>query len=326
MGIWEKFKGEFIDVIEWVDDSTDTLVYRFPTYNREIQTGSSLIVRESQRAIFVYKGKIADSFGPGHHKLSTENLPVLTTLLHWTHGLNTPFKSDIYYFNTRQFTDLKWGTPNPIILRDPEFGAVRVRSFGVYSLCIENPEKVIKELSGTEERYKVDQIDAQMGKIIVSRFSDFIAESKIPMLDYAANLGEFSEALQKKLLDDFKGFGLGLKTFYIENISLPQDVEAVLDKRTGMKAVGADMDQYMKFQVADSVKDAAKNEGGVAGVGAGAGIGFAVGNAVMGSMGQTSQSAQKIMVRCPSCSKLNEEAAKFCSECGTQLIKGPAQQ
>ncbi|MBT6272729.1 MAG: antifreeze protein, partial [Chromatiales bacterium] len=184
MGLWDKLMGEFIDVVEWTDDSPDTLVYRFPTHNKEIQMGSSLIVRESQMAVFVYRGQIADVFEPGHYKLATANMPLMTTLQHWTHGFNSPFKSEVYYFNTRQYTDLKWGTPNPITLRDREFGVLRVRAFGSYSMRVADPEKVMKELSGTEEHYAVGQIENQIRGAIISKFTDTVAQSQIPFLDY----------------------------------------------------------------------------------------------------------------------------------------------
>ena len=331
MGLLDKLLGEFIDVIEWTDESPDTLVFRFPTYNKEIQMGSSLVVRETQKALFVYKGEIADLYGPGHYKLSTDNMPVMTTLQHWTHGFNTPFKSDIYFFNTRQYTDIKWGTPNPITLRDPEFGAVRIRAFGNYTMRVSDPVKMMKEISGTEQLYTLERIEGQLRASIVSRFTDFIAESKVPFLDYAANLNEFSQALNPVMQPVFESFGLALEQFYVINVSLPPEVEKVLDQRAGMAVVGGDMDKFTKFQIANAIPEAASGGGdgsGMAGAGVGAGIGMAMGNAIAGSMRQQEsqagggqQAAQKIMVRCPECSNLNEETSKFCSECGHKLIK-----
>ena len=335
MGLFDKIAGEFIDVIEWVDDSTDTLVYRFPTYNREIQMGSSLVVRESQKAIFVYRGKIADVYEPGHYKLVTANMPIMTTLQHWTHGFNSPFKAEVYYFNTRQYTDLKWGTPNPITMRDAEFGALRIRAFGNYSMRVDDPEKVMKEISGTEERYTVEQIESQLRSAIITRFTDFVAESKIPFLDFAANLNEFSEALVEPMKAELASFGLALEKFFVINISLPPEVEKVLDQRAGMAAIGGDMDKFTKFQIANAIPEAAKGGGGgdgLAGAGMGAGLGMAMGGAMANALNPQAQqgggqapAAQpaepKIMVRCPECSKLNEETARFCPECGTQLIK-----
>ena len=331
MGLWDKIKGEFIDVIEWTDDSEDTLVYRFPTYNKEIQMDSSLIVRDTQIAVFVYKGEIADVFGPGHHKLATESLPIMATLQHWTHGLNTPFKSDVYFFNTRQYTDIKWGTPNPITLRDPEFGALRIRAFGNYSMRVEDPVKLMREISGTEERYTVDRIEDQLRAAIVSRFSDFIAESKVPFLDYAANLNEFSTALKPAVQPIFNDFGLAMEQFFVINVSVPPEVEEILDKRAGMHAAG-DLDDYTKFQVANSISDFAEggggDAGGLAGAGVGAGVGMAIGNAMASSMqgGQAAGAASapaetKIMVRCPECSEKNAQTTKNRATSRHQIIK-----
>lgn len=336
MGLWDKIVGEFIDVIEWTDDSPDTLAYRFPTYNKEIQMGSSLIVRESQIAVFVYRGQVADVFEPGHYKLATANMPVMTTLQHWTHGFNSPFKSEVYYFNTRQYTDLKWGTPNPITLRDAEFGVLRVRAFGSYSMRVTDPEKMMRELSGTEERYTVGQIENQIRAAIITRFTDHVAQSKVPFLDYAANLNEFSSALVPIMGEELDRFGLGLETFFVQNVSLPPEVEKLIDKRAGMSALG-DLDQYTKFQVAEAIPQAAAagGDGGLAGAGMGAGIGMAMGgamaNALGGSMGGMGQqpaavapapvaAAPKVMVRCNQCNTLCEEEQRFCSQCGNKMF------
>ena len=335
MGLLDKVLGEFIDVIEWTDDSTDTLVYRFPTYNKEIQMGSSLIVRESQKALFVYKGEIADLYEAGHHKLSTESMPVMTTLRHWTHGFNTPFKSDVYFFNTRQYTDVKWGTPNPITLRDPEFGALRIRAFGNYTIRVNDPALMMKEISGTEERFTLEQIEGQLRGAIISKFTDFIAESKVPFLDYAANMNEFSSALHPIMQPVFNSFGLALEHFNVINMSLPPEVEKVLDQRAGMALIDNDMDKFTKFQIANAIPEAAQgggDGGGMAGAGVGAGIGMAIGNAIAGSVAQSAPqqaapqqpggqaAVQKIMIRCPECSSLSEETSKFCADCGHKLI------
>jgi membrane protease subunit (stomatin/prohibitin family) len=329
MGLWDKIAGEFIDVIEWVDDSDDTLVYRFPTHNREIQMDSDLIVRESQQALFVYQGQIADHFGPGHHKLKTENMPVMTTLQNWTRGFNSPFKSEVYFFNTRQFTDLRWGTPNPVTVRDPEFGVVRLRAFGIYAIRVADPQQVMTEISATSGRYAVSQIEDQLRKTIITRLSDFFGEADHPFLDYAANLNEFSSALHQALQADFGRYGLQLESFFIENVSLPESVEKILDQRAGMAAIGNNnLDAYAKFQMANAIPDAARNEGGVAGAGAGAGIGLAMGQMMGNAMGMgqapAGQSAppaaaQQIMVRCMKCNELSPETARFCASCGNTL-------
>lgn len=332
MGLFDKIMGEFIDVIEWTDDnSEDILVYRFPTHNKEIQMGSSLIVRESQMAVFVYKGKIADVYSPGHYKLTTESMPIMSTLQHWTHAFNTPFKSEVYFFNTRQFTDVKWGTPNPITLRDPEFGMLRIRAFGNYSMKVDDPVRMMKEVSGTDQEFRVIKIEDQLRAAIVSRFTDFIAESKIPFLDYAANLNEFSTALKPAVQPLFNDFGLSLENFFVINVSVPPEVEKVLDQRAGMVAAG-NLEDYTKFQAANSISDFAKSGGdggSLAGAGVGAGVGMAMGNAMAGALsgqqggaagqGQAANQAPKVMIRCLECSSLNEEAAKFCSECGNKL-------
>ncbi len=322
MGLFDKLRGEFIDVIEWTDDSPDTLVYRFPTHNKNIQMGSSLIVRETQKAVFVDEGKVADIFLPGHHKLSTKNLPVLTTLKHWTHGFNSPFKSEVYFFNMRQFVDLKWGTPNAVTVRDPELGALRIRAFGVYAFRIKEASAVMKQLSGTAGTYRVSDIEGQLRQMIVARFSDFLAESKVAFIDAASNLNEFSAKLGPSLAADFEAYGLELASFLIENVSVPPELEKILDKKAGMKHVGQDVDGYTKFQIADSIKDAAQSPGGAAGAGVGAGMGFVMGETLMkGMKGAGPEGTPRIMVRCTGCDALNAENAKFCSECGAGLKK-----
>jgi membrane protease subunit (stomatin/prohibitin family) len=337
VGLFDKLRGEFIDVIEWVDSSPDTLAYRFPTHNREIQMGSSLIVRESQMAVFVYRGQIADVYEPGNYKLVTAQMPIMTTLQHWTHGFNSPFKAEVYYFNTRQYPDLKWGTPNPITLRDPEFGVLRVRAFGNYTMRVADPEKVMKELSGTEERYTVSQIESQIRAAVVTRFTDHVAESKIPFLDFAANLNEFSEALKPVMHEELDKYGLALEGFLVQNVSLPPEVEKILDQRTSMAVLG-NMDQFTKFQIANAIPAAAAagGDGGLAGAGMGAGIGMALGNAMAAGMQPSAPAAPAqaapapaapvqggaIMVRCTAsgCNSLNSEEARFCSNCGNKLF------
>ncbi len=321
MGLLDKIKGEFIDVIEWVDDTPDTLVYRYPVYNRLIQMGSSLIVRESQLAVFVYKGKIADVYQPGSYQLTTENMPVMTTLQYWKTGFNSPFKSDVYFFNTRQFVDLKWGTPNIVNVRDPEFGALAIRAFGLYAMRVKDPQKMMLQISGTADVFPVSRIEGQLRQLIITKFSDFFAEAKVPFVDCAANLNEFSEKMKPLLDPEFQDLGLELSKFVIENVSVPPEVQSVIDKKAGMKFVGKDVDDYTKFQVGDSIKDAAQNTGGAAGAGVGAGMGFAMGEKLMNNMKPKDGNSQKIMVRCPSCDRLNEEGAKFCSECGAALTK-----
>lgn len=315
MGLFDRMKSQFIDVIEWVDDSNDTVVYRFPIFNQEIQMGGKLTVRETQMAVFFSEGKIADVFGPGLYTLSTQNLPVLTTLRHWTHGFNSPFKAEVYFFNMKQFTDLKWGTANPVTVRDPEIGPVRVRAYGTYAMRAKNPEAIVKQISGTKGLFKVADISGQLQSVIINRFSDMIAESKVPFLDMATKLHELSDYCKQNLADTFGSYGLELTAFFVENISVPPEVEKILDKRAGMGIV-ADVQKYAQFQAADAIKDAAQNPGGAAGAGVGLGAGVAMGQTMMDAMkaGISQPRPQKL---CGKCQKSIDSSAKFCPDCGT---------
>jgi len=287
MGLFDKIRGEFIDIIEWTDDSRDTMVYRFERYDNEIKIGAKLIVRESQCAVFINKGQLADVFAPGDYTLSTDNLPILSTLQGWKYGFHSPFKAEVYFVNTRQFTDLKWGTKNPIILRDPEFGAVRLRAFGTYAIKVTEPVKFIEQIVGTDGHFTTDEITSQLRNLIVSRFADLIAEAKIPVLDLAANYNELGEFISEKISHDFDEYGITVSKMLVENISLPPAVEKALDKRAEMGAVG-NLQQYMQYQTANAMEKAAENDSGLAGGGMGMGMGFAMAN----QMGQASASAQ----------------------------------
>ncbi|RUM68855.1 MAG: antifreeze protein [Sulfurospirillum sp.] len=271
MGFWDKIFGEFIDVIDWLDESNDTLVYRFERYNNEIKYGAKLTVRQAQAAVFVNEGEIADVLGPGIYELTTKNLPILTTLQHWDHGFNSPFKAEIYFCNLRRFTDLKWGTKNPIILRDKEFGAVRLRAFGTYEIRIEDPRKFIEEIVGTNGHFTVDDISNQLRNIIVARFTDIVASAKIPILDLAANYDQLSEYVGEKIAKEFHEYGLELSRVLIENISVPPMVEEALDKRTSMGMIG-DLRKYLDFQTAESLT----KEGSGMSQMVGMGVGFAM--------------------------------------------------
>ncbi len=271
MGFWDKIFGEFIDVIDWLDESNDTLVYRFERYNNEIKYGAKLTVRQAQAAVFVNEGEIADVLGPGIYELDTHNLPLLTTLQHWDHGFNSPFKAEVYFCNLRRFTDLKWGTKNPIILRDKEFGAVRLRAFGTYEIRIDDPKKFIEEIVGTNGHFSVDDISRQLRNIIISRFTDIVASSNIPVLDLAANYDQLGEFVTAKISKEFADYGLELPRFLIENISVPPMVEEALDKRTSMGMIG-DLSKYLDYQTAESLT---KGGGGVSDV-VGMGVGFAM--------------------------------------------------
>ncbi|MEZ5347071.1 MAG: SPFH domain-containing protein [Pyrinomonadaceae bacterium] len=339
MSILDKVKeaalNQFIEVIEWLDESKDTILYRFPVAGQEIKNGAQLIVRESQAAVFVYQGQAADVFGPGKYTIDGGNTPILSKLGAWKHGFNSPMKSEVYFVNTKQFTDMKWGTSNPIMLRDNDFGIVRLRAFGAYSMRVADPQTFIKEVAGTNAHFDTEDIDVQLKRAIVTEFTDALGEMKIPALDLAAQYKEIGDIIRGKINDDFKDYGLEVTKFYVENVSVPKEVEEALDKRASMGALG-DVNKYAQFQAADAMRDAAQNEGGGAGLGAGLGAGFAVGNQMVnafgggqqGGQGQQqgggqSQAAQT--VPCPSCSKPNLADAKFCAECGgkMEVVKVP---
>ncbi len=284
MSIWQKIRGEFIDIIQWIDDSNDTLVYRFDRYNNQIKYGAKLTVREGQVAVFVNEGKIADLFYPGMYTLETQNLPILSTLQGWKYGLNSPFLAEVYFCSTRQFTDLRWGTKNPIILRDPEFGPVRLRAFGSYVIRIKDPAVLIRQIVGTDGHFTTEEIVNQLRNFIVSRFADIVAEQKIPVLDLAANYVELGDFLTNKIKPEFEAYGLEITKLLVENISLPQAVEEALDRRSSMGVVG-NLAAYTQFNIANSIPDAANNPGGLAAAGAGLGIGIAMAGPVTQAVG-----------------------------------------
>ncbi len=334
MGIWDKVKEEalnqFIEVIEWLDESKDTMLYRFPVAGQEIKNGAQLIVRESQSAVFVHEGQVADVFGPGKYTIDGGNTPILSKLGAWKHGFNSPFKSEVYFVNTKQFTDMKWGTSNPIMLRDNDFGIVRLRAFGAYSMRVADPATFIKEVAGTNAHFDTEDIDVQLKRAIVTEFSDALGEMKIPALDLAAQYKEIGDVIREKINTDFKDYGLEVTKFYVENVSLPKEVEEAMDRRASMGALG-DVQNYAQFQAADAMRDAAQNEGGGAGLGAGLGAGFAVGNQMVnafgGQQGGSGQQEQQgggggqstQTVPCPSCGKENNPQAKFCADCGGKM-------
>lgn len=326
MSIFEKIKEEalnqFIEVIEWLDNTGDTILYRFPVHGQEIKNGAQLIVRESQTAVFVFEGQVADVFTPGRYTVEGGNTPILSKLGAWKYGFNSPIKSEVYFVNTKQFTDMKWGTSNPIMLRDADFGIVRLRAFGAYSLRVADPAEFIRQIAGTNAQFQTEDIDGQLKRAIVTEFSDALGEMKIPALDLAAQYKELGEAIRAKINGDFSGYGLEVTKFYVENISLPPEVEEAMDKRASMGALG-DAQKYMQFQAADALRDAAQNEGGGAGLGAGLGAGFAVGNQMAnvfgGGQGPGGGQGGASTVPCPSCGKQNSTGVKFCSDCGGKM-------
>lgn len=283
MNLWKKLVSEFVDIIEWTDDSQDTLVYRFERYQNEIKYGAQLTVRESQVAVVVNEGEIADVFEPGLYELTTENMPVLTTLRSWKHGFSSPFKAEVYFVNTKQFTNLKWGTQNPIMLRDPEFGPLRLRAFGTYAMKAVDAAMLIREIVGTDAHFTVDELSNQLRNFIVSRFAEVAGQSKIPVLEMAANYDQLGRFIAKRIESEIAAYGIELTSLLIENISLPPNVEEALDKRSSMGIIG-DLSKYTQFQAAEAMEHAAKNPSGGAGEGIGMGIGFAMANQMMNQM------------------------------------------
>ncbi|MGI9419868.1 MAG: SPFH domain-containing protein [Geminicoccaceae bacterium] len=282
--IWDKIVGEFVDVIEWTDDSADTMLWRFERHGNEIKYGAQLTVRESQMAVFVNEGRVADVFEPGMYTLETANLPIISTMENWHHGFQSPFKAEIYFVNTKRFTDLKWGTKHPVTLRDPEFGPVRLRAFGTYVTKIKDPVVFIREIAGTDGHFTTDEITDQLRNMIVSRFSSVMADSGIPVLDLAANFEQLGTFLTNKIIPEFDLYGLELSQMMVESISLPDVVEEALDRRTSMGVVG-DLTRYTQYQTAESIAKAAENPGGAAGAGVGIGAGIAMGNQMASQMG-----------------------------------------
>jgi membrane protease subunit (stomatin/prohibitin family) len=285
MPFMDFLKGQFIDVIEWTDDSRDTMVYRFERYGNEIKYGAKLTVREGQTAVFVHEGQLADVFTPGLYMLETNNMPIMTNLQHWDHGFASPFKSEIYFVSTARFTDLKWGTKNPIMLRDPEFGPTRIRAFGTYTVRVADAARFMTEIVGTDGEFTTDEITNQIRNIIVQQFSQVVAASGIPVLDMAANTGEFGKIVADRISATITEYGLTLPELYIENISLPPAVEEALDKRTSMGVVG-DLNKYTQFQTAEAMRAAADNPGGGGmGEGLGMGMGMAMAQGLTQAMG-----------------------------------------
>jgi len=285
MGLFDFIAKQFIDVIHWTEPGDGILAYRFPMADMEIQYGAQLTVRESQMAMFVNEGTVADVFTPGRYELKTQTIPLLTNLKNWDKLFESPFKSDVYFFSTRLQLDRKWGTPNPITIRDPEFGVVRLRAFGIYAYRITDPGKFYKEISGTREIYTVDDLDGQLRNTLIGAMTDMFAESKVPFLDMAANQEEFGAQLKQKLDPMFERYGLALDSLVVQNVSLPEELQKVLDQRIGMNIVG-DLGKYTQYQVANSIPTAAANEGGLAGAGAGLGAGVAMGQAMAAALGQ----------------------------------------
>jgi membrane protease subunit (stomatin/prohibitin family) len=333
---------QFIDVIHWTEPEDGILAYRYPMEDMEIQNGGKLTVRESQMAIFVNEGKIADVFGPGLYTLSTQTLPILTYIMNWDKAFKSPFKSDVYFFSTRVETNQRWGTATPITIRDKEFGAIRMRGYGIYAYKIADPKVFHQKISGTRDIYRVADLEGQLRNTIVARMTDSFAQSTVPFLDMAANQEELGKKIAENLKPAYADFGLSLESFVVENISLPDELQKMLDQRISMNMIG-DMNKYTQFQVAQSMPIAAANEGGggVAGMGVGLGAGIAMGQTVMNAMrpqepptggggaapapagpaGPTDPGAPAAAAGgtkfCINCGHSIPKPAKFCSECGS---------
>lgn len=324
MGLFKFFKSQLLKNIDWTDSSHDTMVYKYPMEGREIMIGSKLTVRESQVAIFMVKGKIADVFQPGIHTLVVNNLPILSSLLAWPRGFKSPFTADVFFVNTKQFANQKWGTTNPITMRDKEFGSIRIRGYGNFAFRVNDPVVFLKELFGTTSSYKTEDIVEYLKSILVAGISDTIAESKISALDLACNLMEFNKVATNQVASQFEALGLKLANLIIENISFPEAVEKAIDTQSSMGVMKNNMDTYVKFKTAEAIGDAAKNPG-MAGMGSQLGAGMAIGEIVKESIkptkaesGEAAKPADKTKF-CPECGAKNPTRAKFCVDCGHKL-------
>jgi membrane protease subunit (stomatin/prohibitin family) len=282
MGWMDKLRAELIDIVEWIDDSEHTLVWRFPRYHNQIKYGAQLIVRPGQEAVFVSQGRVADVFGPGQYRLETKNMPILSTILGWKYGFDSPFKAEVYFVSTRQITDLKWGTPNPVIMRDADFGPVRVRAFGSYTLRAICPRTLLTELVGTDHDFEADEVTELLRSAINMAFADVVSNSGIAVMDLSTRYNELAEKLRVSVVERIDDeFGLEVPQLYIVNISLPAEVEKALDARSGMGIVG-DMQRYQAYQLAQAIPAAATNPaGGLAGAGVGLGMGMAIAGPMM---------------------------------------------
>ena len=317
MGLFDFVKNQFIEVIEATDFQQDMIVFEFPVAGHEIKMGAQLIVREGQCAIFLNEGTLADVFGPGHYTLSTENMPVLSKLKAWKYGFNSPFKAEVYFLSTRLFTNQKWGTSNPVLLRDAEFGMIRLMAYGLFSYKVARPEVFLREIFGSLPSYTTQGIADYLRRMIASSLSDVVGELKIPAIDIASEYDEIGEAVRERMQSRFAEIGLELQTLVVENISLPENVEKAIDQRTSMGVLG-DMGKYTQYQTAEAIRDAAKNGGGIAGMGVGLGAGVQIGQAfgagLAGSAASPAPAAGTIS--CAACGRPVAAEAKFCPHCG----------
>lgn len=315
-------KGQLIDVIEWTDSTADTMVHKYDMNGKEIMMGAQLTVRESQVAIFVNEGQLADVYTPGRYTLNTANMPVMTALKAWQFGFESPFKADVYFISTKQFLNRKWGTANPVMMRDAEFGMIRLRAFGIYAFRVTDPTAFLREVFGTAALFTTEGVEGQIKRTLVSGLSDALAESKIPALDLAANYDELSAYALRAINPKLAPLGLQLSSFVIENISLPEEVERTMDRRTSMGVLG-DMGKYAQYQAAEAMREAANNPGGgMAGMGVGMGAGAAMGQLFAQSMQPAPQAQSAAPTAsggfCTACGQALQPGAKFCPNCGAR--------
>jgi len=347
MGLFSFIKKQMLDVLEWKDSSKDVLVYRHPMDKREeIMNSSTLVVRESQVALFVHKGEIADVFGPGTYKLNTENIPFLTKMLSLPTGFNSRIKAEVYFINTKQFMGQKWGTQNPIMMRDADFGTIRLRGFGTFSYKVDDAKTFMREVFGTNPIYRVEDLSVECRAILVSNITDAIAEAQVPALDLAANYKEIGNKIVEVSQPEFTKMGLKLCKVVVENLSLPEEVEKVLDERSKLGILGDKMATFTQYQSAQAIRDAANNPSGgnMAGIGVGLGAGATMGNLFANSMATVKDEAPKRACikcgasigprvkycpecgssqteSCPKCGEAVHKGTKFCTNCGEQLVK-----
>jgi len=319
MSLRDFIAKQWIDVIEWVEPEEGILAYRYPMQDREIQNGGKLTVRDSQAALFVNEGKVADAFAPGLYTLNTQTLPILTYLKNWDKAFKSPFKSDVYFFSARIQTDQHWGTQNPITIRDKEFGAIRLRGFGIYSYHVSDAKSFYSKISGTRDIYRVADLEGQLRNTIIARMTDAFAASQVPFLDMAANQGALAEKISEALKSSFTDYGLTLDGFVVENLSLPEELQKVLDQRISMNVLG-DMGKFTQYQVAQAIPIAAGNEGGGAvGMGAGLGAGVAMGQAMMDAVKKSTSASTGGAT--PAAAGTSAAETKFCSECGKPIAR-----
>ena len=315
MSLSRFLQEQFVEIIQWNEPDEGLLTYRYPIADMEIRNGAQLTVRESQAAAFVNEGKIADIFGPGLYTLNTHNLPLLTDLKNWDKNFESPFKSDVYFFSLRLQIDQRWGTATPITIREKEFGAVRLRAYGIYSYRIADPRKFFTNVSGTREVYRVEDLEGQLRNTIIARLTDVVAPAEVAFLDMAAHQAELAEKVAAAAQPSFAALGLDLVSFVIESLSLPDELQKVLDERIGMNLAG-DMARYTQFETARSLEKAAANPGGPASVGAGLGVGLSMAQTIMNNVQPSARPAAGARF-CAECGKEVPGTAKFCPECGT---------